>query len=244
MSPAGTPRLNLKRLLRWIAGILGLLLLLAIVAVLFRDALFKQYLLRTITARTGLRTELGEVQTRLGRSSVALRDLKIFNGEEFGSGVFISIPELAVELDSNAAGAGALKFRKLVLDLAEVNVVRSKQGRNNLDQLDRAFEPRAGAQGGGGTNRASIQFAGIDYMQLSIGDVQFIDLRRPKRSRKIEVAVRDEIVRDIKSEEELQSWAGAFLFRVFLQEAMKRGSGAGAGGQSGDEAESTGDAAN
>jgi uncharacterized protein involved in outer membrane biogenesis len=214
---------RMKRVLRWVAGVFICLLLLALALVLSRDRIFKSIAERRIRAETGLEAKIGYLKTGLGSATIALKDLRIYNPPEFGSSVLMDAPELYAELDAEQAASGKLRFKVLRFHLAEVNVVKDKQGRLNLEAIQTSLNTHAPTNGAAkSTPKAKrFEFAGIEKLHLTLGNVNYRDQQQPKNNRQFSLGVQNELVENLKTEEELETWMTAFLVRVAVQEYVK-----------------------
>ncbi len=67
-----------------------------------------------------------------------------------------------------------------------------------------------------------FEFGGISKLQLTLRKVFYTDLGSPTRSRALDLAVQDEVVTDLKTEEDLGRWAGGMLFRILMQVSFGR----------------------
>ena len=211
-----------KTFLRWTLGVLVVLTLAGVALVLARDPILRRLEERSIYESTGLRAEIGEFHSTLGSTAFVLRDLKLYNLAEFGGSLFARIPELAFDLDAAKAAAGLLHFRTLRLNLAELHVVKSEDGRYNLDGMEKAvrkhLERRRNRRKG---EKAEFGFAGIDQMRFTLRQVRYTDLKRPDRTRSVDLAVEDEFVTTLQTEEDLQYWIGGMVFRILVQQSLR-----------------------
>jgi uncharacterized protein involved in outer membrane biogenesis len=214
----------MKRILRWVGGILLCVLLLAVALVAARNRIFKAMAERRIRAETGLRAQIGHLKTGLGSATIALKDIRIFNPPEFGSSLLLEIPQLDVELDAEQAVASKLRFKVLRFHLSELNVVRDKQGRLNLEALQdfrNTPGPTNAAPGTARSGRKGYEFGGIGKLYLTLGKVTYTDLQQPKNNREFILGVEDELVTNIENAHELDTWMKAFLIRIAVQEYVK-----------------------
>lgn len=210
----------MKRFIRWLAIGSGILVLLLLTLVLTRDALFKVIARAQIEAETGLRAEIGMLETTLGTGRFHVRDLKLYNPVEFGGSLMADVPELIVDIDPTKASGGKLRFQQLRLDLSSLNVVRRADGRLNLEGLEKKLRERIARRKKRKGERMELEFGGIVEMRLTVRKVQFTDLRHPGRNRELDLAVQDEVVTGLETEEDLQRWAGAMLFRVLMHVSL------------------------
>lgn len=215
-----------NRFVRWIFVALGVVFALAIAVVLSRDLVLKSLAARGIEEETGLRAEIGELSTELGSGALHVRNLKLYNPAEFGGQLMADVPELYVDVDPEKAGEGKLYFRKLKLILSELNVVKSAAGRLNLDGVEKRVRERIRLRRER-KEKMEFEFAGLDEMQLTVRKVLYTDLNTPARTRSLDLAIQDEVVRGLKTEEELNRWAGGMMFRLLMQVSLSQiGSGA------------------
>lgn len=205
-----------KRILRWAIVLLGVVLALVLTVFLARDVVFKSLAARGIEEETGLRAEIGELSTELGSGALHVRDLKLYNPPEFGGELMADVPELYVDLDPEKAGEGKLHFRKLKLILAELNVVKSAAGRLNFDGVEKRVRERI-RQRRERKERMEFEFAGLDELQLTVRKILYTDLKPPVQTRSLDLAIQDEIVRGLKTEEDVNRWAGGMMFRLLMQ---------------------------
>jgi len=69
-----------------------------------------------------------------------------------------------------------------------------------------------------------MQFGGVDKLIVTLGKVNFTDLANPANNTPIDLGVKEEVAKDLKSEEELQNWATALLLRLTIQQSFNSGS--------------------
>ena len=207
----------MKRLLRWAIGVMAILLVLLIAAILARDVVLKAVTARSIEEETGLRAVIGELKTTLGSTAVRVRGLKLYNSAEFGGTLMADVPELLVDLDAEQAADGRLHFRNLKLVLSELNIVRNAAGRLNIDGVEKRIRERLVKRRKKKGEKFRFEFAGIDRMHLTVGTVFYADLKRFQRPLSFDLAVKDEVVTGLDTEEDLQKWAGAMISRILVQ---------------------------
>lgn len=206
-----------QKRLRWFTYATAGLLLLALAAVLGRDPILKAAAARAIERSTGMRVEIAKFKTGLRHPAIAMQGVKLYNYPEFGGALMLDVPNLLVEFDSELAAQGRLHFKQLRLHLAELNVVRDPAGRWNLEKVEKEMTDRNAARAV--RDEKKLQFAGIDEMHLTVGRITFVDQQRPAKSRDFAVNLRNEVVKNLRTEEELQDWIGGFIFKIILQEA-------------------------
>jgi uncharacterized protein YhdP len=208
----------MKKLLRWAIAIASLLLVLAVLALCFRDTFFRLAAQQAIHSSTGMRVEIAKLKTGLRQPAIEMHGVKLYNYADFGSSLMLDVPDLTVEFDQQLVAEGKLRFKLLRLNLAELHVIRDAAGRWNLEKVEKEMTERNGARVKRGEPK--LEFAGIDEMHLTIGRVTFRDSQKPAKSKEILVGMRDELVTGLKTDEDLQDWIGSFIFKVILQEAI------------------------
>jgi hypothetical protein len=99
-------------------------------------------------------------------------------------------------------------------------VVRSADGRLNLDGVEKAVRERLHKRKKKKGDKFELDFGGIDRLELTLGKVCYTDLEHPGRNRQVDLAVSGEVITDLKTEEDLQRQAGAMLFRFLMMESI------------------------
>jgi hypothetical protein len=122
-----------------------------------------------------------------------------------------------VELDPEQASQGLLHFKELRFNLSEVNIVKNKEGKLNLDYMQEALE-KADVLGKTNSLGMDYKFGGIDRMSVTVRSINYTDLQQPANSYKTDLAIQNEEVKGIKSEEELNKWAVSLMTKVALQQ--------------------------
>ena len=207
----------LKKLVRWTIGVLTVLVALLIVLILARDTFLKAAAERSIEEETGLRAVIGELTTTLSSGALHVRNLKLYNPAEFGGTLMADVPDLYVDLNAEKAAEGKLHFRDLKLVLSELNVVKNVAGRLNIDGVEKRIRERMHKRKRHRGEKFEFEFAGISKMHLTLRKVFYTDLNSPTRTRAMDLAVQDEVVTDLDTEEDLGRWAGGMMFRLLVQ---------------------------
>jgi hypothetical protein len=211
----------MKKFRRWGIGVLAGVIVLLLALILWRDAVLKAVVEHSIEDETGLRAVISELRTTLGSGAVRVRDLKLYNPPQFGGQLMADVPELVVDLDAAQATDGKLHFRLLKLDLAQLNVVRNAAGRFNLDGVEKRIRERLHQRRKKRGEKFRFEFAGIERLQLNMGQAVYTDLRHPRRALAVNLAVTNETVVNLQTEEELGKWASALVFRILLQASLR-----------------------
>ena len=208
----------MKRALRWIIGIISVLLLLFITLFLFRNPILRKFIEYRVERETGVEATVGSFQLDLLAGSVRITDFTLANPPGFGDRPMLHMPEVFIQIDRDSP-PGGIRLHQARVNLAEFNIVRSADGQTNVFALEKKLKKKKKRRRGDDTD---LDFLGIGELKISVGTVRYIDLQKPSRSQEFRVDVRDEIVTTIKNEEDLKTWATAFLIRVAIQQALEK----------------------
>jgi uncharacterized protein involved in outer membrane biogenesis len=207
----------MKKFLRWAAAIIVLLLLLVTGVVIFMDQIVKGVAERRIRAQTGMEARIGELHIKFGAASLRIKDFKLLNPPEFGPSPLLSIPELAMQLDRDAARLGKLRFKEIRFHLSEFNLVKNHAGQFNVQGLEKIAATNGISSGGTHKNGKSFEFGGIEKMYLTLGKLKYTDLAKPDHNEVLDLEVENELVQNLQTEKEFKTWYGAFCVRLVLQ---------------------------
>jgi uncharacterized protein involved in outer membrane biogenesis len=207
----------MKKVLLWLVAGCVVFLLLVAGALLFKDSILKKVTESRIRAETGLDAAIGDLNVSLTSGTVTVKDFKILNAPEFGGGALLKIPEIHLALDSQRAANGTLSFSEVRFHLAEVNVVRGTNGELNLESLQNHHRKKKTPRE---KKPDEIKFGGIDRLYLSLGTIRYTDLQNPALNGEHTLGVQNELIENIKTEEELQAHVLRLLLRGVLQEIL------------------------
>ena len=205
----------MRRLFKWAIRLVILVVVLAVVLLLSLDPILKTVVERQLRSETGMDARIGKLSVGLISPAVTFQNLRLYNTAEFGGTVFVDIPELRVEYDREALAQRKLHITLMRFNLAELNVVKSDAGRTNIVEFMKQA-PGKKASGGGFKGLGDIKFTGIDVLNLTLGKVRFVDLKTPNRSTELRLNVRDQIVKNVRSESDLYG----VLFLIWLRNGM------------------------
>jgi hypothetical protein len=223
-------RSALKKALWILLAVCGAILFLVVGVVVFKDNILKSVAEYNVHSKTGMETRIGDLRLGLTSASLMLKNFQVINPKEYGGGPFFSVPEIYVELDQDDVRKGVLHFKELRFNLAEVNVVKSKDGKLNLDYIQEALE-KAEVIGKTNSLRMEYKFGGIDKMFVTLRSINYTDLQQPGNNSKTDLGIQNEEAKNIKTEEELNQWAVSLMAKVALQQMFnpqpqaKRGGG-------------------
>jgi hypothetical protein len=189
----------------------------AFLALLAGGFLARNFLLRkgteaAVAWATGFPLEIGRFDLGLVRSRLEIDDLRLLNPGGFEDPRCIRVPRVVADVEVRSAFRDELHIEEIVLDVAEVVVVRNAKGETNLDRLE--------ALGGGEKAPAEKKPGGkkpagegkehrwrCDRLDLSMGKVLYIDYTRMKdgkpKEESFDLDVRHEVFRDVTSPKEV-----------------------------------------
>ena len=180
------------RLIKWLFILLFVAIALIVGLLLSKDAIAKAAAEQQIRAQTGMDVKIGRFSVGLLSPVVTIENFKLYNTPEFGGTPFLDIPELHLEYDRAAFARRQLRITLLRLNVAELTLVRNDNGRTNIASFA-AAPPRAAKT----TN--SVEFMGVEVMNLSVGRGHYIDLRNPSRNREFNANLQNQVFRNVKT---------------------------------------------
>jgi len=207
----------IKKIFKWLVGIVGALLLLFVVLLLFKDTFLRKIAEHRLERETGLAATIGRLDSDLLSGSIRFRDIKLFNAPEFGGAVFAHIPELYLRLDNTAAASGPIRLQEARVTISELNVIKNAQGRTNILELHRRVSDKHKSGGSDGNSR---EFGGIGELRVTLGTLRYTDVQQPTNNHEFDVAVKDEVVTTIKNKKDFETWATMLLIRIVIQQAL------------------------
>ncbi|MFA6545016.1 MAG: hypothetical protein WCS99_11360 [Limisphaerales bacterium] len=205
----------MKFLIRWMFRLFLLLLVLLAILALSFDTIVTAIAEGKIRKQTGLDAHLEKLELRPWSGRAHVEKLVLYNPAEFGGGPLVNIAELHVEYDTALARERKLHLNVLRFNLAELNIVVAKDGRSNLDGVRTTVEAIRRDKPVTQTN-ASMEFAGLDQLNLTLGRGTWTDLRLSGTPREFDLGIRNEIVQDMKDAKELVAKLTPILARAGL----------------------------
>jgi len=181
----------MKFVLKWGLRLLILFVALIVVFLLSFDSIVKAMFTRQIRAQSGMDVKIGKLSVGLFSSVITVEDFKLFNPAEFGGTPFLNIRELHVEYDRTSMAHRNLRCRLIRLDITELSVVKNDAGLTNLLALQSIKLKSKRAD--------DIDFGGITVLNLSVGKLSYVDLKKPARNREFNVNLKNQIYKDVKT---------------------------------------------
>jgi uncharacterized protein involved in outer membrane biogenesis len=213
----------MKALFKWLVRIAVtaflLVVLLVVLAVLLKDVIAKSIAERNLRDNTGMDAKISKLEVNLGTPTVNLEGLKLYNRPEFGGSTFLDLPELRIEYVPADIREGKLHFKTVRLNLAEVHVVKNKDGKTNIDMLQKESKKKTSGQKSK-TDKPGVDFGGIDTLYLTVGKIRITDELDPRNNAVIDVGIKDEVGTNLKDEAAITQWFNGVLIRLALREAM------------------------
>jgi uncharacterized protein involved in outer membrane biogenesis len=211
--PLPTP-LRLRRVIRVLLVLCGLALLALVALVASFDWLVKRSMMLALSRTTGGDVQIARVQVGFRQGLFHVEQLRLLNPPEFGGGPMLDLPEFYVSYDQAAAATNALHLKEVRLNLAEIGIVIDAQGRTNLLSLGGGLQKLSDSQ----TNKMSkLNFTGIDKLTVSLGQVTTVDLRTPGHTNVIRLGLRNEVLRNVRTEADLMP----LVFKLLLSGGLK-----------------------
>jgi uncharacterized protein involved in outer membrane biogenesis len=213
----------MRFLIRWLFRFLILGVVLVAALLLTKDALLKSYIEHRLRSQTGMDVQIGQMELGLFSPTLRLADLVIFNPAEFGGSPLIHMAELRVEYDPVALSRRQLSFPLVRLNLAEVNVVRNQAGKSNFEYL----QEKTGVGIPSSSDPGAWEFQKIEVLNLTVGRVRFTDMKNPARPNDWNVGLRNEILKNIQSVQDLYGSATQLMVRQGLSTVLSNSVGRG-----------------
>jgi hypothetical protein len=203
----------MKRLFKWIAGLLLLAVVLVVIFFLSLDSILRVVIQRNIRARTGMAAQIGKFHLGLTEPVVDIKDLRLYNSAQFGGTPFLTIPEIYVEYDRAAFKRQQIHITLLRFNLGELDVVKSQDGQTNLLSLGLQVPPqkadakanaRASAQSlADFKKQTGMEFKGIDCLNVSVGEFKYVDLQDLRNNTEQKIGIENCVITNVTSAADL-----------------------------------------
>lgn len=173
---------------------------------IFKDRMIKLSVSLAASKVMGVKVKIEDFSLGILKTAVRIRGFRLYNPQGFPDEPLVDISKVSVDYDLPALLKKKAHLNRVEFDLKEVTVVKSKDGRLNVDELAVAKKEEKPAEA------MPLQ---IDYLSLSIGRVVYKDFSKgEKPSIEIfEVNIRDRVYKNITSAQALAS--------LILLEALK-----------------------
>jgi hypothetical protein len=193
----------LRKVLLWAGGIVGMLLLAAILFAWLGLDWFVKRQIETGFRRSGeINVEIGGLDIGLLRSRLRLENVQVFTESNFGGVKVLDLPELHLEYDRSALSQQRFHGRLLRIHIKELTLIDGmNSATNNMTMLEEFTQsaadwtnaPAGGSQRMGGR----MEFAGLDRLELTLGQVRFVDLRDASADRVALLSIKNRVLTNI-----------------------------------------------
>lgn len=198
--PRGHPsvkRLWIRRAMWTVIGLTGVALLIAASLALSLDGIARRLIRTSLERQTGVGVRLDAVALGLRDGSFHLRSLVLSNPPGFAPGPLLSVPELYLRYDAEAAASNIFRLAEARLHLDEINLRVNQDGETNLVALagSTAITPDELS-----TNLLrGLQFGGVDRLTLTLGRISFQDERDERRSVGFDLGITNRTLTNVTS---------------------------------------------
>ena len=199
----------IKFFVRWTIRLILLGIVLLVALTLLRDQILREVVETQLSRGMGMEVTIGSLSTKLTRPIVTAKNVVIYNTADFGGGPFLDIPDLHLEWAADAKGRGDLHFKAVRLNIHQFNIVENQQGRTNITDIAAAMEKVHTVK----TNEPGVRFNGIDTLNLSVGKVRYINLRRPERTQEMNLALQNEVIQNVRTWDDM----AGLLFKILVR---------------------------
>jgi uncharacterized protein involved in outer membrane biogenesis len=199
----------MRWLFRWLFRLLILSIVLVVAAILLLDTIVREITERRIEQTTGLDVKIGRMRVGIFEPRMTIENFVLYNSAEFGGSPLLDVPELHVECDRSPLLHANYHFTLVRLNLARLNVVEDKNGRKNLEVLDKHLK-----KSGNGPIESDVvqpntagkgRFRQIDTLNLSLGRATYINMKNPGKVDELPFEVRNQIYTNINSAAQVQN---------------------------------------
>jgi hypothetical protein len=200
-----------KWLFKWALRLVVLTVVAVVLLLIFKDTILRKVTEHRFHAETGMDVKIGRLST--GLDGVTFENLKLYNTPQFGGTEFLIIPELHIELDTEALAAQKIKIKLMRFNLAELDVVKNQAGETNLVTMLAKMPKGKLAPHGIHVGGKKFEFESVDVLNLSLGRMRFIDLQDRKNDRDVPINADNQVFNNVKTEADVYS----ILFLIWLR---------------------------
>ena len=156
-----------KRRRRWLWVSLGVVGLLAVLIPVLWVTLLPNYLAATIRSRTGFGVRMGEFSANPFTGRVHIRDLVLTNPPAWDGDSFVELREFDAKSSVRALLAGRYSAEVMVVDVAQVNLVKNKEGVLNARAFKDGLKGSAGDSNPAGSKAFLIKRLALKFDTLT-----------------------------------------------------------------------------
>ncbi len=155
-----------------IGNILFFIVITVMVLALGKNLFVKSMLDRGLSKAAHVPVSIGGAKVELRNAKIELRDLKIQNPRSFPEKMMLHAPEIAIDFDPKAFWQGKTHFEEVRLDLAELVVIRNREGQLNVDAMRPKEDSKTSPER---PSEAKLPKFLIDKLVLTVGKVIYKD---------------------------------------------------------------------
>jgi hypothetical protein len=213
----------MRSLFKWIFRIALALVVLAIVLVvavlLLLNVIAKSKTEKELRDSTGMDARIAKMDVGVLTPTVHVEGLRLYNTPEFGGGTFLDLPELRFEYVPEDIRNRKWHFKTVRLHLAEVTIVKNKDGKLNAEILkSRTGDEKTKKK------RTHEEFQ-IDTLYVTIGTIKVLDLANPRNNTEYNVALKEAEGHNLKSQKQIEDWLTLQVVLAAAQQASASGKG-------------------
>ena len=200
----------IRRLIKWTFRLALLVLILVVIFLLCLNSILRVVIEHNMSAQTGMDVEIGRFKLGWTKPTIEIQDLKIYNPSNFGGTPFLDIPEIHVEYDRTALLKKDFHLTLLRINLAELVIVKSTDGKLNVYELGKT--PAKASSKKPATNfkkQTGYDFKGIDALNVTFDKAKYIDLQNRHNDREQTIGITNWVVPKVQSPNDL---AGLVMF--------------------------------
>jgi hypothetical protein len=208
----------MRKLFKWTFRIVLLLIVLVVLAAVFRNHIIKFITEWQLREETGMHASIGKIQVGIRSPFIKIENLRLKNTREFGGATFINIPEIYLEYDRDALVAGKFHATVARFNMSDVNIVRNLAGQTNVyvlaEHMDKVHRKK---------HRKVPDFNAIDTLTLTLGKARYFDMKNPTNNFEFNFLLQNETVKNVKSEKDLNGIILLAVIRNTLAMSGTRG---------------------
>jgi uncharacterized protein involved in outer membrane biogenesis len=200
----------MKWLFKWLFRLFLLAVVLIVILLLSFNSLVRVYMEHRIRAQTGMDAEIGRFSLGLAEPTVTIQNFKLYNPPDFGGTPFLDIREIHVEYDRAALARHELHLTLVRFNLGELDIVKNEAGRTNIFSLGIPLPSKKSAGAKSVVDfkqQTGFKFQSIDVLNVSVGTVNFIDLKDQRNNRTQKIGLDNCVMKNVKSPADLAGLA-------------------------------------
>jgi uncharacterized protein involved in outer membrane biogenesis len=209
----------IKFLFKWLLRLFIAAVVIAVLAIvtllLSYNSILRVTMERQIRAQTGMDAEIGSLHFALTSPTIKIQNFKLYNSANFGGAPFLDIPEIYIEYDRAALKRKEVHITLMRFNLGELDIVKNQAGLTNIFALG-ISAPKTPAASHGTINfkkQTGFEFNQIDVLNVSIGEVKFIDLKNPQNDREQNIGLENVVVPNVKSQADIGGLEALIVLR-------------------------------